>query len=231
MAMLPMLHFESGHTRIRVHAQEIDPTQGAGKRAALLLLHGASGHAEFWTSRLAPFLAEGGIHLYAPQYFDRTATVRADLSMLTDGLHVPQWLETVDDALRFVAGRPCVDPERVIVGGISLGGFLAVALAARLSSSGSAAERERIRALLDVSGGLAEPFVALATRSMPPTLIIHGASDNIVPVAFAHSLHQKLTQLGVPHHTEILAGEGHWFSPSSVPRLLLAVSSFLQRHL
>ncbi len=229
--MSQALSFRSGGHPIRVLAEELSTTPGIAKRPAMLLLHGAGGHVDSWTSRLAPFLAEGGIHLYAPHYFDRTGTSRADLAMLTEGTHVPHWLETVDDALEFVASRPGVDPERVLLAGISLGGFLSLALAAQLSSAGSAFQRRRIAALLDISGGLVEPYAGLATRHMPPTLILHGATDNIVPVSFAQDLERKLTKLGVSHRTEILPGEGHWFSAAALPRILLAVSGFLQEQL
>ena len=214
-----------------MHAEEPALKTGTGKRPAIVLLHGSGGHVDFWIARLAPFLAEAGMALYAPHYFDRTSTARADLSMLTDGRHVPQWLETVDDALRFVNTRPGVDSEKVVVAGISLGAFLALALAAGLSSSGIEADRRRIFALLDISGGLVPPFDAQASSAMPPTLILHGAADTIVPVAFAEDLDRKLETLRVPHHTVVLPGEGHWFSAGAMPRLLLAVSSFLQEYL
>lgn len=228
--MATSLQFTSSGVPVRLYAQE-SAGADAVKHPAILLLHGSGGHVEWWADRLAPFLQEAGIGLYAPHYFDRTQTVRADLSLLTDGVHVPRWIETIDDALRFVAARPGVDPERIVVAGISLGAFLALALAAQLSHSGNADEHKRIRALLDVSGGLAAPFDALATSRFPPTLIVHGATDNIVPVSFAHELNRKLTELNVPHRTEILAGEGHWFSPAVLPRLLLAVSAFLETHI
>ena len=231
--MSASLLFHSGGVPIRIHAEEHPPgsANGAVPRAAILLLHGSGGHVEFWVSRLAPFLREAGIHLYAPQYFDRTGTVRADLTTITDGKHVPQWLETADDALCFVAARPGVDAKRILVAGVSLGAFLALALAAQLTASTESASRHRIRALLDISGGLVPPYDALATAHFPPTLILHGEADNIVPVSFAKDLDRKLTNLSVPHRTELLAGEGHWFGPAALPRMLLATSTFLEQHL
>ena len=229
--MASALAFISAGVRIRVHAEEPAIRSGLSKRPAILLLHGSGGHVDFWTARLAPFLAEAGIALYAPHYFERTGTTRADLNLLTDGRHVPQWLETVDDALRFVSTRPGVDPEKIIVTGISLGAFLGLALAAQLSSSRHEPDRRRIFALLDISGGLVPPYDAQASSAMPPTLLLHGAVDTIVLVSFAEDLDRKLDALHVPHRTVILPGEGHWFSAAAMPRLLLAVSSFLQEHL
>ena len=231
--MANSLEFLSSARPIRMHAQELD--LGAGqrnvRRPALLLLHGSGGHVDSWAARLGPFLHEAGISLYAPHYFDRTGTVRADLALLTDGVHVPQWIETVDAALRFVASRPGVDPEQIVVAGISLGAFLALALAAQLSTGKDPLQGRRMRALLDVSGGLVPPYDAMATERMPPTLILHGAADTIVSVSYALELDRRLTDLEVPHRTEILEGEGHWFSGNALPRILLAVSAFLQENL
>ena len=229
--MLPSgLELSSGGVPIRMQAQEIrSPTDPVGRRRpAVILLHGSGGHVDFWTGRLGPFLQEGGISLYAPHYFDRTRTVRADLAMISDGVHVPQWLETLGAATRFVASRPGVDPERIILAGISLGAFLCLAYAATLSAAPDAAQSLRTRGLLDVSGGLVEPYASQATARMPRTLILHGGADTIVPVSFAHELDRRLTALGVAHRTEILPGEGHLFSPGALPRILLAVSAFLE---
>ncbi len=214
-----------------MHAQEILSKDRQRQHPAILLLHGSGGHIDFWTARLAPLLNEAGIGLYAPHYFERTNTSRADLAMLTDGVHVPRWIETVDAALSFVASRPAVDPQRIVLAGISLGAFLALALSAQLSAERKLSASRRVHALLDISGGLVPPYEALATSAMPPTLILHGAEDNVVPVSFAYSLDRRLTELKVLHRTEILANEGHWFSPAAQPRLLLAISAFLQEHL
>ena len=231
--MVNTLEFLSGAKPIRMHAQELHTPAGQAiaRRPALLLLHGSGGHVDSWAARLAPFLHEAGIGLYAPHYFDRTGTARADLALLTDGIHVPQWIETVDAALRFVASRPAVDPEQIVVAGISLGAFLALALAAQQSAGKDPKEQRRMRALLDVSGGLVPPYDGMATGRMPPTLILHGAADTVVSVLYAQELDRRLTELKVPHRTEILEGEGHWFSGNALPRILLAVSAFLQENL
>ena len=224
------LQFNSGGLPIRMQAQEISsPADAAGrKRPAVVLLHGSGGHVDFWTARLGPFLQESGISLYAPHYFDRTHTTRADLTTISDGVHVPQWLETLDAATRFVASRPGVDPERILLAGISLGAFLSLAFAATLSAATETAQSQRIRGVLEISGGIDEPYASQATQKMPRTLILHGAADTIVPVSFAHELDRQLTRLGVMHRTELLPGEGHWFSTAALPRILLAVSAFLE---
>ncbi len=211
-------------------AQEVEPPQ-AGGAGTIILMHGSGGHLDFWVSRMAPLLQQAGISLYAPHYFDRTGTVRADLAAITDGVHVPAWLGVLNQAVRFVVSRQGVDPRRIVLAGISLGAFLSLALAADLSASDDPADRGRIRAILEVSGGLVAPFYERATTDFPPTLILHGDEDRIVPPSQARDLDSRLTQLDVAHRTEILPGEGHWFSSAAMPRMLMAVSAFLQEHM
>ena len=223
--------FPSGGRNIRIDVHEPTTTTAAAPRPAILLLHGAGGNVGFWLDRLAPQLTALGISLYAPHYFDRTGTVRADFATITDGVHVPQWLSTLDAALAFVAARPAVDPTRIAVIGISLGAFLSLAFAAQLSAAPDAAAHRRIRALVDVSGGLIPPHAGLATARFPPTLILHGADDTVVTVSHATQLDALLSQLNVPHQLRILPAEGHWFSSAAQMQLLLAVAGFLSQHL
>ena len=213
-----------------MYAQEVASTT-PGSVPAIILLHGAGGNLDFWTSRFAPYLHQTGIALFAPHYFDRTGTARADLATISDGVHVPMWLETIRAAVRFAASRPQVDPERIVLGGISLGAFLSLAFAAQLSATPGTQDTPLLRAIIEISGGLVEPYRSLANKHFAPTLILHGAQDEVVPLTYATDLAQKLTELNIAHRTEILDGEGHWFSSAALPRMLLAVSSFLEEHL
>jgi carboxymethylenebutenolidase len=220
--------FRAGGRDIPIDMHE--PTT-ASPHPAIVLMHASGGNVGFWVDPLAPHLSAAGIALYAPRYFERTNTTRADLSIITDGVHVPQWLDTLDAALTFASTRPNVDPARVAVIGISLGAFLTLGLAAQLSASPDPAVRRRIRALVDICGGLAEPFASLATSDFPRTLIIHGEADNVVPVSQARALDQLLTTLEVPHETHILPGEGHWFGHTVQMKLLMIVGNFLRQNL
>ena len=187
----------------------------------------------FWLDRLAPYLNSAGIALYAPRYFDSTGTVRADLATITDGMHVPQWLETLSDSIRWVAARPSVDQRRIGLVGISLGAFLALSLAAQQSNPEhvTAPDPNPVRCIVEISGGLPAPYAEQATARFPPTLILHGENDEIVPVRFAHELDNLLNHLNVAHETRLLPREGHWFSSGAQLQLLLAVSSFLRGYL
>ncbi len=189
---------------------------------ALIFFHGAGGNVDQWLKYIAPAINSFGIALYAVHYFDRTKTVRADPALIQDGIHVPLWLQTATDALSHIAAMPDVDARRIGLIGVSLGAFLSLALAT---------EAKPIRAVIDISGGLAEPWFNRATSAFPHTLILHGEADTTVPVSYARDLDDLLTRLEVRHQTQLLPGEGHWFSPGAHLRVLTAVSEFLRTSL
>lgn len=200
------------------------------KRPAILLMHGSGGNVDFWFHRLEPLLSQAGVLLFGLHYFDRTGTVRADLATITDGVHVPLWLDTLDSAIQHVAAHPQVDPKRLALVGISLGAYLSMSWAA-LQSARSAPAGPQVRCIVELSGGLTEPYASQATGRLPPTLIIHGDQDHVVPVGEARRLDDLLTRLGVAHEVHILPGESHWFRSAAQWQLLLAVSGFLSRYL
>ena len=223
--------FKSGDRDVGIDVHASDEPRAGRRKPAILLLHGAGGNVGFWLDRLAPHVTSAGISVFAPHYFDRTQTVRADLATITDGVHVPLWLETLGAALEFVRMRDDVDSTRIALVGISLGAFLATSYAAIESASPKAKADAAIRCIVELSGGLPQPYASQATSLMPPTLILHGAADTVVPASSARELDALLTQLGVEHETRILPGEGHWFSGAGQMELLLAISDFFTRYL
>jgi carboxymethylenebutenolidase len=195
-----------------------------GPSPAILLLHGAGGNTNFWLEGLIPLIAPAGIAVYAVHYFDRTATVRADLHTLTDGIHVPLWISTIRETLAHIAALPSVDSSRIALVGVSLGAFLSVAVAVQPGTP-------PIRAIVDVSGGLVPPYDAGITSAFPPTLILHGDADTVVSIALNRTLEAALTQHRVPHEFHVFPGEGHWFSEPTQARILAHTADFMARKL
>ena len=213
-----MRTFLSGGKTIRI--QQIEPS--TSRFPAVLLLHGSGGNLAFWFDRFAPQLSRLGVACYAVHYFDRTESTHADAATILDGHHVPLWLSAIDDTLAYIAKRPGVDVKRIALLGVSLGAYLS--LAAGTTSN-------IIRAIIEVSGGLAQPYASHATSSFPPTLILHGETDSVVPVSQATELSALLDRLSVPHQMQLLPAEGHCFSPPAQLRILSAVATFLGRYL
>lgn len=51
--------------------------------------------------------------------------------------------------------------------------------------------------------------ITLVDGRFPPTLIVHGDSDAVVPVQQARAMDQALARAGVEHRLEVIAGGGH----------------------
>ena len=197
-----------------------------GPHPAVLLLHGSGGNTGFWFDRIAPIVTRLNLAVFAVHYFDSTGDAFAQPSQLADGLHVPQWLATARAALQHIAENPAVDAGRIGLLGISLGAFMSLALG---TESGEGIPR--ISAIVDISGGLIEPWASRATSRFPPTLILHGDVDTVVPVENALTLAARLSHLDVAHQLRTLPHEGHWFSPHAQLQLLGAIAPFLGKHL
>jgi carboxymethylenebutenolidase len=155
--------------------------------------------------------------VYLPHYFERTGTGRSDVA--TSFRHFPEWLETIGDVLAFAERQPAADAGRIGIIGISLGAYLGLSIATRDA---------RVKTVVDFYGGLPQAFVADAGK-LPPTLILHGDADRIVPVDEAHRLQRLLAEHGVPHETRIYPGEGHLFTPLTALDAARRTMSFLGR--
>ncbi len=68
-------------------------------------------------------------------------------------------------------------------------------------------------------------------RRLPPTLILHGDADTVVPVDEAYSLQKALEERKVPYELEIFPGEGHDFSAETRARADARTLAFFQKYL
>jgi carboxymethylenebutenolidase len=214
-----MKKYQSGTVAIAV--EEREPESG-DKHPAILVLHGSMGAGSYWLGRFVPAFEQIGAAAYAPRYFQKTRTLLATQKTIRDGKHFPEWLAAAKDAVSFAAEQPKVDARRIGVLGFSLGGFLAMALAA---------EDRRIRAVISLSGGMPPGWEDRATQGMAPVLVLHGASDPVVPVSEAHKAEQVLKERGVDCELEIYPGERHWMAGAAHARVLTRCSEFLKKNL
>ena len=69
----------------------------------------------------------------------------------------------------------------------------------------------KIAAIVEYYGGL-PPTLQYGAKTMPPTLILHGDKDVLVPVAMAHELDEMLTKEKRPHEMKLYEGTNHGFN-------------------
>jgi carboxymethylenebutenolidase len=187
---------------------------------AVLLLHGADGlsYAEGY-HLAARTISASGYHVAFLHYLDRTGDRRVAYSRLRQDF--PLWAATVRDAVSWLASQPSVDPNRLGIVGVSLGAALAFE---------TAASDLRVKAIVDYFGPLPEGLAARQAR-LPPTLILHGASDPIVPVSQAHAIERLLKAQGTPCEIKIYPGQGHGLTGAAQFDSAARVASFLGLHL
>jgi fermentation-respiration switch protein FrsA (DUF1100 family) len=154
-------------------------------------------------------------------------------------------------ALAHVAGRPDVDPRRLIIYGQSLGGALALAVAGETHPCGvraviaesafstyRGAAGDAVGAIpalgwllrplawLLVSGGH-NPAAAVAEISPVPLLLIHGTADHVVPYRHGERL---VAQAREPKCLLTMPGAGHT-AAADVPEIRRQIVEFMKKAL
>lgn len=205
-----------------VAVEQFEP-KGPGAHPAVVILHGAGG-MQIGGVAFRVFgreLARRGYVALIPHYFDRTRTVMAGGDDATIRKNFAAWMETVADTVTYAAGRPNVDAGRIGLLGFSLGGYLSLS---------TAALDPRIKAVVEFFGGLPDALAANAAK-LPPTLILHGDADTIVPVAEAHKLQRLLQEHKVPYEIHIYPDAGHGFLGASGVDSGRRTQAFFDAHL
>ena len=211
--------FTSGGKEIGV---ETYAPKSAGKHPAVVMLHGAGGLEVAGGGdamrTVARVVAGRGYVVVMVHYFDRTGTKVADQATIKREFE--PWMKTVGDAVGYVSGLPNVDAEQVGLVGFSLGAYLSLS---------EATYDPRVKGIVEFFGGLPE---ALADRagSMPPTLILHGDADTVVPVQQARDLERLLKARNVTYDLHIYEGAGHGFFGADGFDCVRRTVAFLDKH-
>jgi dipeptidyl aminopeptidase/acylaminoacyl peptidase len=82
---------------------------------------------------------------------------------------------------------------------------------------------EQIKALGELSP------IDFITKQTPPTLIIHGDADPLVPIEQAERFDAKLAEIGVPHRLEKKKGAGHVWP--NIAKDFAVVADWFDQHL
>ncbi|HPC83857.1 MAG TPA: dienelactone hydrolase family protein [Thermoanaerobaculaceae bacterium] len=165
-----------------------------GELPVVLLFHGAHPtRAEKHYLRMAEDLAANGYLSVYVRYFDRGRKGRGVRS---------QWRAAVHDAVTFASSLEGADSGRVGVVGYSLGAFLTL---------GRAPLDERIRAVVAYYGGISRDTAPHVPSTAPPTLLLHGTRDRIVPFRRSVEAFEAIRREGRPADLVVYPGARHGF--------------------
>ena len=196
LALLPSLAgaAAAGAEQLVVSTDEGDmalsryPAEGAARRPAVLLLHGARGIEMKLAAyeRHANALRAAGIDCYIVRYMTEVDTAFLGSAVRQrreahETARFDAWAKRTSAAITAVLARPDSSTGIGLLG-FSLGGYVAAATAAR---------DDRVSALAVLYGGMPDAIVS-EIRHLPPLLELHGEADSNVPLREG----ARLVQLG-----------------------------------
>ena len=216
------------------------PQAGTPPYPALILLHGFAGHAH----NLVGLARRASANGYAALALSLRGWLGSE-GENDQGLRQPL---DVLAAIDWLAKRPMVDAKRIGLVGSSMGGQVALLAAAHKPPIGAVASyfaptdlarwREAnpyIRDYLDDLCGpeglpVRSPILRVAQIDAP-VLLIHGDSDENVPVDQTLSMAKALSEHGKDVETLIVPGATHYFNEQEYGIALRKLFEFLRRHL
>lgn len=186
---------------------------------------------------------------YATQLARRGLVAVACEYRLSGEAHWPAQLEDVATALRWLHETSVdwgVDRRKIATLGVSAGGHLALMLAAKHEVAGVVAlyppswlrPESPSEASSLLLGPDAEPAaferaspLTQACPGFPPTLLIHGDADDLVPAQNSIDLYRRLRELGSAAELHVFSGAPHAFDvePDYGRQCLQLIALFLER--
>lgn len=168
---------------------------GGSNWPIVILLHGSHPkRTDAYYDVMAIDLAMHGYYCVFPHYFERNKRGRGTRT---------EWMKTIKSAIDFAQEQPNVNRERIAVIGYSLGSFLIL---------GYAPTDKRINCVVAFYGGLSSCYKEIANEHMPPTLLLHGTKDRIVPARRSLEAFKTLREYGKPVSVVIYPNVGHGFT-------------------
>ncbi len=218
-----------------------------GPRPVIINIHGGPGGSSSrerprYQGRSAYFLNELGIAIIYPNVRGSWGFGKA-FGRLDDGMKREDSVKDIGALLDWIATQPTLDKNRVMVTGVSYGGYMTYAVAEAYSSRlrgalAAAAISDFITYLATTDPTRPEDrraeygdervpeFREFLTRISPvtnasevkiPLFIVHGANDTRVPVGQADEMARLVRANGVPVWLTVYGDEGHdfWALPSN----------------
>ena len=199
-----------------------------GSHPAVMVVHGGGGPDGDWRkSGILEALTAAGYSVFVPHYFDGRGG-RWDGSDQPDQFFA--YIRTLNDASRYIAKQPDIKNNRIGLVGLSLGGYLALGYAEEVRSHPPPLNPPDIKAVVEMYGGM-PGFAASRMATMPPSLILHGEDDDVVPVTRAYEVEEALRKKGALYEIKVYSHQGHGFSGEALKDANERTVSFLKAHL
>lgn len=207
-------------SRGKAIALEVFAPKAEGKHPAVVMLYGSGGMTVGGPAfrAAARELAGRGYVVLMVHYFDRTGTTFSNPKIAKESFTA--WVETVGDAVAHAAGLPSVDSSRIGLVGFSLGAYLSLS---------EAVFDPRVKGVVEFFGGLPD-VLNDKVKAMPPTLILHGEKDPIVPVKEARNLEGLFKENGVTFEMKLYPEAGHAFFGEDGLDSMKRTLAFLDKH-
>jgi acetyl esterase/lipase len=182
------------------------------------------------------------------------AAISMNYRLANDSVHCPEMLADVDSMISCIAKNAVqwgIDSGRISLFGYSAGGHLA------LLYSYSMDKNRKIKSVISLAGPadvqdsilrnvpkmyhdikqmagdtipgnwtLVNP-VSFVSASNPPTMLIHGTNDSLVPVSQSVKLYEHQKALNNPVRLLLLENETHTFSSGAIATFIAETSNFL----
>jgi len=215
------------------------PARFTGPRPVMINIHGGPGGAGSrarpqYLGRSAYFLNELGVAIVYPNVRGSWGFGKA-FGRLDDGMKREDAVKDIGALLDWIAAQPALDKNRVMVTGISYGGYMTYAVAEKYSG--------RLRCAL--AGAAISDFITYFQGTDPtrpedrraeygdervpemreflirispvtqasslriPLFIVHGATDTRVPLGQAQEMARRVRANGVPVWLTVYTDEGH----------------------
>jgi acetyl esterase/lipase len=181
-------------------------------RPVILLFHGGgfrpgNDKSQSYIVRLATDFAKRGYVCVSANYRVRTTPKNDPKGTVSDALADAM---TGLDWIRFNHKKLKVDLKKIIVGGGSAGGMLAVNFCYKDPSATEKWDKSGIIALLDLWGSPDPAFMfSSVDKNDPPTILVHGTADKLVSYNNSVQLAKQLDSNHVKYELVTLDGGEH----------------------
>lgn len=246
---------------VTVHAQLFERAGGAGKKPAVVYVHGGPPrqmllgwhYSDYYSNAYAlnQYLASRGFVVLSVNYRLGIGYGYEFHQAEQAGARGASEYQDVKAAAEYLRGLPQVDARRIGIYGGSYGGYLTALALARNSdlfaagvdihgvhdwTQGRIPSRERYEEIPDGMRALAVAFQSSPVSAMAtwrsPVLVIHADDDRNVRFAQSTDLVRRLAARGVLHETMVIADDTHHFLRfANVVAVDTATAAFLERRL